>query len=114
MTKAELVTLLNTLQIPVGEGEHFLDSDRTYPKVAFWEYYWDDVMASGDDYDEIVTYQISFVSRTPRHSKLIELKKALNDAGLHPPITHEYVKASNGPGEYHSYFGIDVTESLTT
>ena len=113
MTKSELKELLNSLDIPVGEGEQFLDKSKEYPKIAYWEYNWRDVMASGDDYDEVVTYQISFVSKTPRHRKLLELKMALNGIGLHPEISHEYVKAQNGPGEYHSYFAIDVTEALS-
>lgn len=113
MTKAELKALLGNLEIPVGEGEHFLDKNQEYPKVAFWEYYWQDAMSSGDDYEEIVTYQVSFVSRTPRHPKLLQLKSLLNGQGLHPNISHEYVKAQNGPGKYHSYFAVDVTEELT-
>ena len=113
MTKQDLKNILDSLDIATGEGEQFLDKDRQYPKLAYWEYYWQDVMASGDDYEEVVIYQVSFVSRTPRHAKLLELKAKLNKAGLHPPITHEYVKGSNGPGEYHSYFGVEIKEALT-
>lgn len=113
MTKNELSDLLHGLNIPVGEGEQFLDSSNASPKVAYWEYLWSDDMASGDDYDEIVTYQVSFVSRRPRDPKLLALKLALNDAGIHPDINHEYVKADQGPGEHHSYMSIDVTEALT-
>ena len=113
MTKAELSDLLHGLNIPGGEGEHFLDSSGEYPKVAYWEYFWHDNMASGDDYEEIVTYQVSFVSRRPRDSKLILLKSRLNAVGLHPDINIEYVKAENGPGEFHAYMAIDVTEAIT-
>lgn len=117
ISKKELSELLHRLDIPVGEGEHFLDSSGEYPKVAYWEYLWSDDMASGDHYLEIVRYQISFVSKTPRHKKLKELKKLINDAGMHPEIYHEYVKgsdnsANNTPGTFHSYFYIDIAEDL--
>lgn len=113
MTKSDLSDLLRGLNIPVGEGEHFLDSSGEYPKVAYWEYFWHDDMASGDDYEEIVTYQVSFVSRRPRDPKLKLLKSRLNAVGLHPDINIEYVKSESGPGEFHAYMAIDVTERIT-
>ena len=69
-------------------------------------------MASGDDYETVVTYQVSFASRTPRHPALLAIKRALNSAGLHPAISHEYIKAQSGPGWWHSYFSVDITEAL--
>lgn len=113
MTKKELSRLLHTLDIPIGEGEQYLEAKGKYPKIAYWEIAWNDEMASGDDYAEVVTYQISFVSTRPRDKKLIELKKTLNAGGLHPEILHEYVKAQDAPGTFHSYFSIDVEEELT-
>lgn len=116
MTKNELSSLLNRLNIPVGEGEHFLEAKGQYPKVAYWEYVWEDDMASGDDYEELVTYQVSFVSKRRRDPALVTLKRLLNDEfGLHPVIYHEYVRAdssSNGPGYFHSYFSLQVYEAL--
>ena len=115
MTKDQLSSLLHELDIPVGEGEHFLESKGSYPKVAYWEYVWTDDMASGDDYQVIVTYQVSFASTKRRDPVLVELKKKLNDAGLHPTFYHEYVRAengSNGPGYFHSYFSLEVLEDL--
>lgn len=112
MTKAQLSTLLHTLDIPVGEGEQFLDSADSMPKVAYWEYVWSDVMASGDDYDTVITYQISLVSRRPRDPSLVALKQALNDAGVHPDIYLEYVKGDNAPGYFHAYCSIEVEEEI--
>ena len=116
MTKTELSDLLHRLDIPVGEGEHFLLSKGQYPKVAYWEYIWEDDMASGDDYEEIVTYQISFASTRRRDPSLVKLKRLLNDEFcLHPTIYHEYVRSdsgSNGPGYFHSYFNLQVLEAL--
>ena len=112
MTKSDLVTILTGLEIPAREGEQYLDDQKDFPKIAYWEYLWTDEMASGDDYDTVVTYQVSFASRTPRHEKLLALKDALNAAGLHPTISHEYVKATAGPGWYHSYFAVEITETL--
>ena len=44
MTKTELSTILHSLGIPVGEGEHFIESAESMPKVAYWEYLWSDVI----------------------------------------------------------------------
>lgn len=113
MTKKELSTLLHKIDgVAIGEGEQFLDSGDTYPKIAYWEYVWTDTMASGDDYHTIVTYQVSFLSKKPRDPKLIELKKLLNADDLHPVIYSEYSTGQNKAGEYHSYFSIDVVEDL--
>ena len=112
MTKLELSRILHSLQIPVGEGEHFMESSERMPKVAYWEYLWNDNMASGDDYEVVVTYQISFMSTRPRDQKLLALKSALNDAGIHPDIYHEYVKGDKSPGFYHSYCSVDVEEEI--
>ena len=113
ITKKQLVTVLESLDIPAREGEQYLDDVKEFPKIAYWEYYWADSMASGDDYHTVVTYQVSFASRTARHEKLLALKEALNALGLHPNISHEYVKAQNGPGWHHSYFGVDIVEDLS-
>lgn len=112
MTKTEMVAILDSVEVPAREGEQYLDDLETFPKIAYWEYYWTDDMASGDDYQTIVTYQVSFVSDVPRDTKLLSLKSALNNVGQHPTIMHEYVKASSGPGYYHSYFSVDVTEEM--
>lgn len=112
LTKAQLVDILASLDIPAREGEEYLEDLKVFPKLAYWEYVWSDSMASGDDYETVVTYQISFASRTARHAKLLELKSALNEAGIYPTIYHEYVKGTNSAGWHHSYFNIDVTESL--
>lgn len=113
MTKTELVAVLDSVEgLPAREGEQYLDDLKTFPKLAYWEYLWHDDMASGEDYHTVITVQVSFTSRTPRHAKLLALKQALNDVGLHPDWMHEYVKADSAPGYYHSYCGIDVTEEL--
>ena len=81
-------------------------------KRAPYTYKTPDEKASGEAYETVVTYQISFASRNARNEKLLALKKALNDAGLHPVFYHEYVKAQNGPGYHHTYCSVDVTETL--
>lgn len=112
MTKRELSTILHTIGIPIGEGEHYMESADAMPKLAYWEYVWSDVMASGDDYDTVVTYQLSFLSRKPRDPKLIALKNALNDAGIHPDFFLEYVKGDKSPGYYHAYTSVEIEEKL--
>lgn len=115
MTKDELSGLLHS--IPgvgmVEEGEAALEKKGAYPRIVYWETVWTDHNASGDDYETTVTYQISYCARTPRSKPLLELKRKLNEAGLHPVIYHEHVVPSgNTPQYHHSYCAVDVEESL--
>ena len=111
MTKKELSKILHQLNgVSIAEGEEFLEKSGTYPKVVYWDYVWTDTMASGDGYQTVVTYQISFLSRIPRDPELLHLKKLLNNAGIHPVIYTEYTPGQNHAGEYHSYFSIEVVE----
>lgn len=107
MKKQELINLLKKLKIQVNEGITSNLATNVYPRVVFWDYVWEDQMSSGCDYNTIVTYQISFYSKQPRDSKLIELKKLFNKEGIHPFITHEYVEKDK---VFHSFMSIEVTE----
>ena len=88
MTKPELVKLLKGLNIPVNEGtpndKVIEDSEIIY----FWDYYWEDLVASGKEYNTNVTYQISFLAEIPRSPKLLELKHNLNNLLLHLRLHH--------------------------
>lgn len=114
ITKTELSALLHGIQgLNVGEGENFLDQKGSFPRCAYFEIAWEDDMASGDAYNETVTYQISFEARTPRNAALLALKAALNAAGLHPSIYHERVSSKDSPAYWHSYMSITCREDLT-
>ncbi|WP_281671889.1 hypothetical protein [[Clostridium] scindens] len=107
MRKEELSNILHSLNIPVNEG---VTSDRninTYPRIVYWDYIWQDAVASGGEYVDQETYQISFYSKTPRNEKLICLREKLRDIGLHPTIYHEYIPEDK---VFHSYFALEVVE----
>ena len=113
LTKAELSRILNSIEgLEVGEGEAFLDAAGKYPKVAYWEMLWRDEMASGNEYEQVVTYQISFESNKPRDPALMSLKKAINMYGLHPDIYHERVQSKEAPAVFHSFFTLEVEENI--
>ena len=112
MTKAELINLIESVGVTARETELYLDDLKTFPKIAYWEYIIEDVMASGDDYETVVTYQVSFASRNARPAELLRLKRAINDAGYHPVIYHETLNATNGPAWHHYYFRVEITEEL--
>ena len=112
MTKEELVTIINSTGVTARENELYLEDMKTFPKIAYWEYIIEDVMASGGDYETVVTYQVSFAARNARSAELLTLKKAFNDAGFHPVIYHETLRATNGPAWHHYYFRVEITEEM--
>ncbi len=110
LTKKEFSQMIHEAGVPVGEGENYLDDEKTYPKIAYWEYVWTDQMASGSEYETVIRYQVSYASRRGRDDGLKKLKKALNSRGLHPQLYHEYVKGDSSPGYHHWYCAVDVLE----
>lgn len=109
MTKKELETLFKNLDVTYNEGIQFMENNDNYPRIVYFEYLWEDILSSGNVYTELVNYQVSFRSRVPRDPKLVELKKVLNDKGLHPKISHEYIKDKR---EFHSYFSLEIKENV--
>lgn len=107
MTKNELTEMLKELDIPVYEG-YITNGTGVYPRINYFDYVWEDMMASSEMYEEIETYQISFFSKTPRHMKLIELRQKLRENDIHPAIYHEYVLDENNHRCVHSYFKVEV------
>lgn len=109
MNKEELVELLKELDIPVNEGIQNDKNTNSYPRIVFWEYGWDPIVASDQEYNTKVIYQISFFSKQPRHAKLLELKRKLNEKKIFPYIEHEYVEKEQ---YFHSFFPIEVLENI--
>lgn len=107
VTKSELSKLLHSLDIPVDEGITSPDNLNECPRIVYWQYIWDYVMSSGGDYENLVTYQISFYSRRPSDPKLLELREILKEEEQYPLIYHEYVSDDK---VWHSYFSLEVVE----
>lgn len=105
MTKNEMVEILKASCDTVNEGITSTKNMNTYPRIVYWDYVWEDEMASGEEYEELETYQVSFYSRTPRHENLLRLRQLLREAGCHPTIYHEYVEEDK---VWHSYFSLEV------
>jgi len=103
MTQGELSRILHELDCPVNEGVSSLKNTMKFPRIDYWEIVWEDIVASGEEYAEKITWQISFYARKPRDPKLIALKNRLNELGYHPTIAHEYVTEDR---VWHSYFSI--------
>jgi len=107
MTKQELSALLHKPGIPANEGITSNKNLNVFTRIVYWDYIWEDVLASGEEYDTKATYQVSFYSRVPADKKLLELRGYLREAGLHPVIYHEYVEEDK---VFHSYFALEVIE----
>lgn len=107
MTKQELSELLHSLGIPVNEGVTSPENFNKLPRAVYWAYLWQDRMSSGDNYDSVTTYQVSFYANVPSDRKLLELRDDLRKKDLHPIISHEYIEKDR---VWHSYFALEVTE----
>lgn len=84
-------------------------SANVYPRIVFWEYGWDPLLASNEEYDTKVTYQVSFFSKVPRDPKLLELRRLLKEKKICPYIEHEYIEKDR---YFHSFFPVDVLEQI--
>lgn len=108
MTKSELSELLHSTGVAVNEGIASQENINVYPRIVYWDYIWEDRLASGEVYEDWITYQVSFYSKIPKHPKLIELRNKLRDWNVHPIIYHEFVEEDK---VWHSYFAVEVTEN---
>lgn len=111
LTKEKFIQILEEIKVSYNEGITQDDKTGVCPRVDFWDYAWEPIVASGNRYNTIVTYQISFYNYCiPRKSKeLLELIIALNDYNISPIINHEYVEKDK---IWHSYFSIEILEKV--
>lgn len=110
MEKSELEEIFKQCEIVYNEGIQFLDYNDIYPRIVFFEYRWEDIIASGKKNNTLVNYQVSFRSLMPRDPKLIKLKQLLNEKDIYPVISIEYIKEKR---EFHTYFAIEVLEDVS-
>lgn len=109
MTKKELVELLKKIAVPLSECSPSDDDMEAEIRICYWDYIWEDLTASGTNYNTNVTYQVSVIADKPRHPKLLELKQELNKLGLFPTIQHEYITEKR---RIHSFFSLEVLENV--
>lgn len=109
MNKQRLVEILNSLDIPVNEGIQNDNAIGKFPRIVFWEYNWESILASDEEYDTTVTYQVSFFSNVPRDKKLIELRNKLKEEKIFQNIQHEYIQEEQ---YFHSFFSVEVVETI--
>lgn len=111
MTKERLVEIIKSIDITYDEGITKDKNKNVYPRVILWEYYWEPLTASNQEYDTNtnVTYQISFLSNISRDKKLLKLRKLLAENKVFPNISHEYVEKDKC---WHSYFSVEVLEKI--
>ena len=109
MTKEDFEEILDSLKITVAEGINKDEKTWLFPRIVYWEIFWDFLQASSKSYNCVVTYQISFFSKEPRNEKLLELIKKLLDHGIVANVNHEYIQDEK---YFHSYFSIDLLENV--
>lgn len=109
MKRDEMIEILHDCFDTVKEGIQSVKNQNVVPRAVYWDYVWSDINASGMDYSDLNTYQISvFHTKPPRQNEgLIELRKKLRKAGVHPVIYHEYVEEES---IWHSYMSLEITE----
>ena len=109
MDKEQFKELLDSLGIAVNEGIQNDQHSKTLPRCVYFEFAWNDIIASGTQNHTEVDYQISFYAKTPRDEKLVELKEKLNQNGFHPQIFHEYIETER---MFHSYMSVSIVENV--
>lgn len=110
LTRDLWLQLLDKVAIPYNEGESSISNIGATNRIVFWDYLWEDISASNEEYANLVTYQVSFFSNEPprMNEKLIELRNELRNYGIRPVISHEYVIEKKN---FHSYFKLEILEN---
>ena len=109
MSKEELIELLESLKVPISESTPKDEEINEEIRIHFWDYIWEDITASGNNYTTNVTYQVSVIANKPRHPKLLELKRKLSQKGFFPVIQHEYLTEKR---RIHSFFSLEIQENI--
>lgn len=105
------MSILEEIGIIFNEGEVSIQNIDTFPYLVFWDYLWENISASNQIYDTLITYQVSIFNTDPpkKNKKLISLIQKLNKLGYKPLIQHEYIIDEK---IWHSYFKIELTENV--
>ena len=113
MTKGELSELLHELDCAVDEGIASDENQSKYPRIVYWPYIEKDIVASGDGYVNLVTYQVSIYDRVPQSKVYKKLRNKLRKKGILPEFYHEYVEEDPiFKKTWHTYFAIEVLEDI--
>ena len=51
MTKNDLVNIFKNCEIPSNEGIQYLETNDKLPRIVYFEYRWEDIVASGRKFD---------------------------------------------------------------
>lgn len=113
MTKSDLSSLLHQVGVPVNEGVTSQDHINEYPRIVYWPYIEQDKTASGDEYYNQVTYQISLFAREPQCEAYQRLRALLREQKVYPVFYHEYVESDPYYARtWHTYCAVEVTEEI--
>lgn len=109
MNKNEFIELLKELGIQINEGITPEKAKGNYPRIVIWPYVSEYQPSSGAAYNDIKTYQVSFMSALADDPKLKELRLKMLKKHLMPRINHEYIKEDR---IWHSFFSVDLIENV--
>ncbi len=109
MNKDEFVELLKGLGIQINEGITPEKAKGNYPRIIMWSYVSEFQAASGSAYNDVKTYQVSFMSMSVDDPKLQELRTKMLVKHLLPRINHEYIEEDR---IWHSFFSVDLIENV--
>lgn len=113
LNKKELSELLHRLEIPVDEGITSINDTNRMPRVVYWPFAEQELIASGEGYCNLVTYQISFYADVPGHEKFNELRGLLREKEIRPLFNHEFVeKDPVFARTWHTYCAVDVLDKV--
>lgn len=89
----------------VSEQENRIDGNGVFPYAVYWDFLWDYTMASGEDYEETETYQVSMFSKHPREPKVIAFRNKLKSEGIFVEFQKEYNQVDR---VFHYYLSLEV------
>ncbi len=113
ISKGDLSILLRSVEVPVSEGISGEEDKNRFPRIVYWPFTEQDIVASGKGYKNYVTYQVSLYDRIPQNVTYKKLRKVLREKGIHPVFNHEYVeKDPIYEKTWHTYFAVDVLEDI--
>ena len=109
MTKSELSEMLHGCCENVSDSVTANEKQNLYPRIVYWSYVWEYVIGSGENLEDLRTYQIDIWGKVPpeQNNAVNALRSALAERGMYPEFRHEYVTDDQA---FHTFLRLEAFE----